>query len=378
MVICHRLQSRRNAVATLLGGVATAIFGVLGITLHGVFAADLSAAETNCRVIAKAVLPSQMLVDEDPATEGDRAVRLGGLSDLVVLPSAEGGLTFEIRLITDRGPTSKRKTPQGKRRVMQNPAFVPTLLTFAIRSARNVEPGAGPVELHAECISAEPFRSRSGKPVTGRPNGLPGDEVAYQPPGEVALPADPNGIDSEGLAMLRDGSYWLTEEYLPSILRVSAEGVVLARYVPEGIVLPEADTEIVANLPARYRHRQANRGFEAVAISPDELTLWALLQSPLESKESTSATASGLVRLLEFDARESRPIAEYLYRLGDPTSPGFDRGEATPDDGKLCAMVAIDAASLLVIEQSDDGEAKLYRCGLSAATNTLHDPRWHE
>ena len=46
-----------------------------------------------------------------------------------------------------------------------------------------------------------------------------------------------------------------------------------------------------------------------------------------------------------------------------------------PDDGKLCAMASIDPKTLLVLEQSDDGDAKLYRCEVGKATNVLGDDR---
>ena len=60
-----------------------------------------------------------------------------------------------------------------------------------------------------------------------------------------------------------------------------------------------------------------------------------------------------------------------IYRLGDPTAPDFVTGGEIPDDGKLCAMVSIGPKNLLVLEQSDDGDAKLYRCELGEATNIL-------
>ena len=46
-----------------------------------------------------------------------------------------------------------------------------------------------------------------------------------------------------------------------------------------------------------------------------------------------------------------------------------------PDDGKLCAMASIGPKALLVLEQSDDGDAKLYRCELGEATNIMGDVR---
>ena len=46
-----------------------------------------------------------------------------------------------------------------------------------------------------------------------------------------------------------------------------------------------------------------------------------------------------------------------------------------PDDGKLCAMASIGPKKLLVLEQSDDGDAKLFRCELGEVTNVLGDDR---
>jgi hypothetical protein len=127
-------------------------------------------------------------------------------------------------------------------------------------------------------------------------------------------------------------------------------------------------------LPAAYGARRDNRGFEALAVSPDESTVWALLQSPLEHPAPKAGRHTGNVRLLAFDISRGRPAAEYLYRLGDPSSPGFLTDGAPPDDGKLCAMAAIDARTLLVLEQADGGLARLYRCSLATATDILHRP----
>ena len=54
--------------------------------------------------------------------------------------------------------------------------------------------------------------------------------------------------------------------------------------------------------------------------------------------------------------------------LGDPAAADFLTGGVVPDDGKLCAMAPIGLKKLLVLEQSDDGHAKIYRCELDEAT----------
>ena len=96
------------------------------------------------------------------------------------------------------------------------------------------------------------------------------------------------------------------------------------------------------------------------------------MQSPFDNE---AAERSGNVRLLGCNSENGQPISEYIYRLGDPAAAEFLTGGVVPDDGKLCAMVSIGAGKLLVLEQSDDGDAKMYRCELDEATNVLKDDR---
>ena len=96
------------------------------------------------------------------------------------------------------------------------------------------------------------------------------------------------------------------------------------------------------------------------------------MQSPFDDE---AAERSGNVRLLGFDVEDEKPTCEYVYRLGDPAAADFATGGVVPDDGKLCAMASIDPKTLLVLEQSDDGDAKIYRCELGKATNVLGDDR---
>jgi len=211
-------------------------------------------------------------------------------------------------------------------------------------------------------------------PVSGRTNGLAGDEQIVGPAG-VELSPDPNGIDPEGLVVCSDGGFWISEEYRPSLLRCDANGTVVARHVPEGTALPGSDIDVLANLPRRYAKRRNNRGFEAIAISSDEATLWVSLQSPLEWPTEDAAETTGNIRMLVFDTRARKPISEYIYRLGNPNDPAYQATGVSSDDGKLCAMAMVGDEALLVLEQSDAGDARLYQCCWQQATNTLNDPR---
>jgi hypothetical protein len=74
---------------------------------------------------------------------------------------------------------------------------------------------------------------------------------------------------------------------------------------------------------------------------------------------------------LAFDPAAGRPVAEHVYRLGDPADPDYLTRGAPPKDGKLCAIAPVAADRLMVLEQDDTGLARLYIADLATATDTL-------
>ena len=281
------------------------------------------------------------------------SIAIGGISDLF-LETVAGGGERRLWAVTDRGPNGLVEVHGGrgtaKRRTMLAPEFVPSLVL--LDTSWMAEAGDAPSETGTVAVERiVPLKGRSGRPLSGRPNGVGRDEAVYSPDGSARLAADAGGVDTEGVVAAGDGGFWLVEEYRPSIMRVDGRGRLAARYVPEGTSLPGADTSVVANLPARYAGRADNRGFEAVAISPDGSRLFALLQSPLEtsSGRKKKAELTGVVPLLVFDTAAGKPAAEHEYQLDDADA-----------DSKLCAMACLGAATLVVLEQADGVVARLY------------------
>lgn len=296
-------------------------------------------------------------VPEAPLGHG---VLLGGLSDLALAQgkTAADGLTAWA--ITDRGPNGAVGEGDAKRRTLLSSDFVPAIVTVRL-----------PLDGEAAVEAVLPLSGVSGKPLSGRPNGVGRDETVLDGAGHEPVAADPDGVDTEGLVVMPDGSFWATEEYRPSLLRISAEGRVLERHVPAGGELIGADTTVIADIPAVYGDRRDNRGFEGLALSADAQHLFVLLQSPLDHPEKKAAKQTGNVRLLVCDAATGTPAAEYVYRLGDPTESGWAERGSPPDDGKLCCLAALGDGTLLVLEQDDTGLARLYRADPRPATDTL-------
>lgn len=357
-------RARLRAAAVLLG-VVSPLGG------RALWAEPLPAAG-GCQIEAVGFLPDAVLCEASGA--GSLDVMLGGLSDLL-LESDEAG-TVRFKAITDRGPNGKVSTPDGTRRTLLNPAFAPTVVTFELGEADAADPwvttpAGSAAKLSVTLLETMPLKGRTGVPLTGRPNGIGSDEPILNADGSSVITPDPNGFDTEGLVLLPDGSFWISEEYRPSLAWMTADGKVQGRLTPAGQVLEGADMESLDVLPAAYGDRQDNRGFESLAVSKDGSTIWVMLQSPLDHPQEGAAAATGNVRLLAIDVATKKPVGEYVYRAGRPSAEGWARAGAPPEDVKLCAMAALDDGRLLVLEQSDGGVAELYLVSFKAATNLL-------
>jgi len=330
------------------GGLLAASLVAVAATVAGGQAAD----PTALRVVATHVLPAEMLAGDVP---------LGGISDLASAPQpVDAAGDILVWAITDRGPNGSVGTGDAKRRTLLAPGFAPAVLRLRLAAS-------GPATLEATL----PLAGASGRPLSGRPNGVGRDEPILDAASGVELPPDPDGIDPEGLVALPDGGFWACEEYRPSLLRLAASGRLLERHVPQGIALAAADTRIVADLPPAYGDRRDNRGFEGICLSSDGRRLFVLLQSPLDHPTKKAAAETGNVRLLVADAATGEPVAEHVYRLGDPSRPRWAERGAAPDDGKLCCLAALGDGTLAVLEQDDTGLVRLYRADPRPATDTL-------
>ena len=278
--------------------------------------------------------------------------RLGGLSDL-----CRGVAPDRLWTLTDRGPNGMVGGDRrgGPRRTLASPGFTPLLVEVSLTGKDG--------RLHV--LRTVPITDPAGRPASGRPPGGPNDSEIVDPADGRQLAWDRCGLDPEGIVRLRDGRFWIAEEYGPSLVEVSPSGRILGRYVPQGHVIPGAPAQVRDMLPAAYARRRDNRGFECLACAPDESRLFCLLQSPVGDGEDAAA-ATGNVRLLVFDPSSRRPVAEHVYRLGSPGG----RGSRRAADGKISALTCVAADRLLVVEQSDD-ESRIYEIDLAGATDVL-------
>ncbi|WP_109000638.1 esterase-like activity of phytase family protein [Streptomyces rishiriensis] len=289
--------------------------------------------------------------------DDDRGVDLGGIgSD--IYPAGRKG---EFWTVTDRGPNGQIKVGGAKRRTFPVPGFDPAIVRIRV-SAKTVK-----------VLQAIPVTTSSGKPVTGLPNQAGRDEAPYSYDARTPLSYNPNGLDTEGVVRAADGTFWLVDEYGPSLVHVSARGRVLTRYVPEGLNLTGADYPVVEALPAVLLHRKVNRGFEGLAQLPGGDLVLAV-QSPLSLPDTAAGEASRTARLLRFSPRRKTVTAEYAYRF-DPVNV-VDPGEDDPSELKISSVVAVGGDRLLVEERTDKA-ARLQAVRLGRESDILGS-RWDD
>lgn len=285
---------------------------------------------------------------------GDRGILLAAGSDLWRGPT-DG--SDEFWMLTDRGPNGLVTVDRAVRRTFPMPVFTPLLVR--VRAAAD----------ELEVLELVAVKGASGRPVTGLAN-LPGhDEPPFDARGEQRLPFEPGGLDPEGFVRRRDGSFWIAEEYGPSLVEVAADGVVQRRLVPAGLQLGGTDYPVADSLPAIFARRKDNRGFESLAIGRDERILYAALQSPLSVPDKKTGDASRQVRIVAVDAASGSPVAEYVYRL-EPAAAFDPAGKTAPADLKISALAVIDGGGLLVLERTDT-IARVYAVDLATGTNVL-------
>ncbi len=276
--------------------------------------------------------------------------------------------------ICDRGPNLKVETARKLygaegldglsgvegAKIMPRPDIGPSLAELRVHRDR------------VDIVRTLRIQARAGVPLPGVP--IPAGEgaaceAAYDLGGRP-IDADPAGADTEGIAALPDGGFWLGEEYAPSLLRVAADGQVIERLVPAGFEqrLGAPGYEVRGALPALAAKRRLNRGFEALALSADGKHLYLMFQSPLSHPDDRAHAEAQHVRLWRLNAQTGEPLAQYLYPLDAPQSfvrdcakGPFERGDVKVGELALCGPDA-----LLVLERGSE-TSRIYRVDLREA-----------
>jgi hypothetical protein len=193
--------------------------------------------------------------------------------------------------------------------------------------------------------------------------GLDPDGIRRAANGFPDLPQASNGrvsIDSESLALLPDGGFFIGDEYGPYIYRFSPAGRLLAAIRPPEAFLPKrkGKDHFASNNPGPGGRapeppepetgRANNQGFEGLTLTPPGgKFLVAALQSATRQDGGTSPATRRYSRLLYYDvADRERPrlVREYVVPL-----PLFESADGERRVAAQSELLALDETFFLLL-----------------------------
>jgi len=151
-------------------------------------------------------------------------------------------------------------------------------------------------------------------------------------------------IDPEGLAIVPDGTLYVTDEYIPAVYHFDREGRMLGRLMPPKDYIPDEKEEI---------GRTENRGFEGLCLMPDGRRLAVLLQGPLAQD---GGREGAYTRLLLYDVlKPDEPPREYRVAMPSAAQQPPEQG-LKQKDFAFNEVEAVSNNSLLLLERSNRGK----------------------
>ncbi|KAI9732957.1 MAG: hypothetical protein M1818_007390 [Claussenomyces sp. TS43310] len=148
-------------------------------------------------------------------------------------------------------------------------------------------------------------------------------------------------VDSEGIFLNPDGTFWVSDEYGPYIYRFNQSGTMIQAIRPNDAIIPMRHKveSFSADSPPFYDNngddvspadnptgRDNNHGFEGLTITADGQYLYALLQAAANQEGGLGKQTERYARLVRFnisDASDALYDGEYVVPLplyDDPTA----------------------------------------------------------
>jgi len=300
---------------------------------------------------------------QDAKTQLPLEIRNGGYGSAMTAHPTEKNQFYAL---TDRGPNANHQGEYGKGKSFPVADYTPRIGLFEVQANGKV------VQLKEILLKRPDGRVISGLPNTSALGGT--GETPYHADGKPVLvddnkpydettnpiKLDDYGLDGEGLVALKDGSFWVSDEYGPHIVHFDANGVEIDR-----INAFKDDSRASLHLPAVYQHRRANRGMEGLAITPDEKMLVGIMQSTLKNPDK-AAQKGDLTRIVTLNLSNGK-TEQYLYRQEKLENANSEIAALT--ENKFL-VIERDGSFLLGGPQkaNPDAQKQVYRIDLSSGT----------
>lgn len=207
------------------------------------------------------------------------------------------------------------------------------------------------------------------KTVVFKKDGVPmtGLNPRLAPQGDAAVLG--SSFDPEGLVVGKNGHFFVSDEYGPSVFEFDADGNYIRAFETPANLLPRdanGNPNFVDGRPTIVNGRQDNRGYEGLTMSKDGKTLIAVLQDPLVNEGSNSGNADGRrsrnVRIVSYSVETGEPTGQFIYQLEAvadinarvPADQQFGANAQGRNIG-LSAIIALDNGKFLVLERDNRG-----------------------
>lgn len=173
-------------------------------------------------------------------------------------------------------------------------------------------------------------------------------------------------LDPEAVRVGSGGTFFVSDEYGPFVYEFNAAGRRLRSLpVPAKFSITNPSATSATEISGNTSGRQANRGMEGLAISPDGTKLFGFMQNALlqdGALNGAGSRAGTWNRIVEFDLQSGTATREFAYPLDNPSKNGVNE------------ILAISDHEFLVIERDGAGGTKavtkkIFKIDLAGATD---------
>ncbi len=184
-------------------------------------------------------------------------------------------------------------------------------------------------------------------------------------------------FDPEGIRVSATGTFFTSDEYGPYVFEFDRQGHLLRRIsIPSKFAIANPNSDPNVELLGNSSGRQANRGMEGLAITPDGRFLIGIMQNALIQDHGLAPMTTDRLglnnRILKIDIATGE-TKEYVYVVD-----AINRGQGA------CEILAINDHEFLVLERDNRSNLqsppqapmrkKIYKIDLDGATDVSDNP----
>lgn len=179
-------------------------------------------------------------------------------------------------------------------------------------------------------------------------------------------------LDPEGVRVSAEGTFFISDEYGPYVLEFDRQGHLIRRViVPAKYLIAHPSSDPTTELLSNAAGRQANRGMEGLAITPDGKKLVGIMQNALLQDNAlnpgTTDRISVNTRILTVDIATGQ-THEYVYVL-EASNRGQGVSEILAINDHEFLVLERDNRSFLQTPPQEPTRKKIFRIDLTGATD---------